>query len=646
MRIFFALIMSFWVLSSPGFAQSAGQVKDLVAAFEAFRAGDWPTAVVAARRSGALAEDLMEWHRLRKGLGTFAEYQAFLTHNGDWPGLPLLQRKGEAVIPRDADPQTVVTYFKTLAPQSGVGALRLAAAYTALGHKPEAESQLILAWRSFSLSENERAAFVARHGALLKSHNEARLDMLLWRGLSKQAEAMFPLVSDGWARLAKARIGLRKTTSGVDALIKAVPAKNAGDAGLAFERFQWRARKGRNDSAIELMLAQSTSAEALGQPSRWASWRRSLARQKMRAGEARTAYRLAASHFLDSGSSYSDLEWLAGYIALRYLEDPATALKHFQRFRVAVNSPISLGRAGYWEGRAHEALGDYEAASIAFAFGAEYQTSFYGQLAAERVGARMDPALTGAEVFPAWQSGDFTSSSVFQSAMLLQKAGETALARRFFLQVGETQSRIEHGQLAALALELNEINIALMLAKQAARMGHVLNKAYYPLHDLAKGDLPIAPELALSIARRESEFNPAIVSPAGARGLMQLMPRTAKEVAGNLGEPYSQGRLLTDWGYNARLGSAYLAELSEEFGNNPVLLSVAYNAGPSRARAWTASRGDPRTPGVDIIDWIEHIPFRETRNYVMRVSESLPAYRARLSGKTGVPELSKELAQR
>jgi soluble lytic murein transglycosylase len=478
---------------------------------------------------------------------------------------------------------------------------------------------------------------------LLKPHHKARLDMLLWRGRTKEAATMFSLVGEAWTALARARIALRKKEGNVDTLIGAVPEALRDNAGLAYERFLWRARKGRVADAVELLLERTGSPDTLGEPSRWAGRRRSLARQMMRAGDGLTAYRVASSHHLVEGAQFADLEWLSGYLALRYLNDPATALAHFQSFRIAVQSPISLGRAGYWEGRAYEALGDAENARNAYAFGSEYQTGFYGQLAAQKAGAAMDPRLLGDEVFPDWREAEFMGSQVLQGALLLYAAGEESLARRFFLQVAEGLDRTGLGQLADLVFSLGNPHIALMIAKQGAKRGLVIHNAYYPLHGLAAEELPVPGELALAIARRESEFNPVVKSGVGAQGLMQLMPRTAKSVAEDLGLQFDAERLLGDWRYNAQLGSTYLARLIEEFGTSPVLVAAGYNAGPSRVRKWIGTFGDPRTGAIDVVDWIEHIPFRETRNYVMRVAESLPIYRARLTGKITPPALAEEL---
>ncbi|WP_456389726.1 lytic transglycosylase domain-containing protein [Profundibacter sp.] len=635
-------VVMFW---APVVAQERRAPAALAAAFLSIDNADWQEATRRAAPAGQLGKDIVEWHRLRAGMGTFAQYRRFLADHSDWPGLILLHRKGEASILSATPPEDVISYFEGRSPDSSHGVLQLARAFEARDQAGDAAAGVVMAWRTFALSKSGRNAFLAAYKDLLPPHHIARLDMLLWRGRFGDARRMYPLVSKDWQALAEARIALRRKAGNVDTLIEAVPKTLQPDPGLAYERFLWRAKKGFSASAIELLLERSKSAEQLGEPERWANRRRSLARQMMRTGDGVTAYRIASSHHLGEGSNFADLEWLSGYLALRYLNDPATALAHFQSFRVAVKSPISLGRAGYWEGRAYAAMGDAGSAQTAYAFGAEYQTSFYGLLAAEQAGFSMDAALTGAETFPDWALADFMSSTVLQAALLLHKANKKALAKRFFLQVAEGQDRVGLGQLADLALSLNEPHIALMIAKQGARRGLVLPRAYYPLHDLAKEELPVATELALAIARRESEFNPGVESGVGAKGLMQLMPRTAQSVAEELELDFEVDRLLTDWRYNARLGSTYLARLQDEFGQSPILISVGYNAGPSRARAWITAFGDPRSAGVDVVDWIEHIPFRETRNYVMRVSESLPVYRARLSGKTPPLSLSSELRQ-
>ncbi len=629
-----ALVLAVPFLSSPvGMADTADQARYLGAAHEAIRQGDWDKARALAARAGRIATDLVEWHRLRAGRGKWQDYRSFLSRNPHWPGLPLLRRRGEPLIPAEAAPRRVIEYFAQDGAQTGSGALALARAYKALGRNGDAEAGIVRAWRNLSFSKPEQDAFLQDWGQLLKPHHEARLDMLLWRGLSGEARMMLPLVSKGWQALAEARIALRQNRKGVDGLIKAVPMKLQSDPGLAFERFLWRFRKGRNADATDLILEYSKSAEHLGKPERWANARRQLARSLMRSGQAEKAYRVAASHYLAKGRHYADLEWLSGYVALRHLKDPETALRHFEAFRAAVSTPISLGRAFYWLGRGYEALGRTKDADAAYREAARHQTTFYGQLAAERLGLPMDPALAGQEMHPDWRRATFLSDSVLQAALLLHKAGQKRLATRFMVHLAESLNRQELGQLADLAQANDDPHSALMIAKHAAKRGIILPRAYFPLHPLAAEELPVSPELALAIARRESEFFTEATSQAGARGMMQLMPRTARSVSDELGLEYARDKLLTDWRYNIRLGSTYLARLRSEFGPSLVLISAAYNAGPGRVRQWLRENGDPRRDDIDIVDWIEHIPFRETRNYVMRVAESLPVYRARLAGK-------------
>jgi soluble lytic murein transglycosylase len=622
----------------------------LRAALDRAEAGDWAGARAAVAGAGEIAADIIEWQRLRAGEaggGTLADYRAFLARRSDWPGLPLLAEKGERTIPRDAAPEVVLDYFRTRLPATGRGALRLAAARAATGDRAGAEAEIVRAWTTLTLDAEEQAAFLERHGAWVAPHHAARLEAMLWRGAVVNARAMLPHVPADLARLAEARIGLREEVNGVDALIAAVPEALRDDPGLAFERFAWRARKGRNADAVALALERSVSAEALGEPARWAPQRAELARWLLREGRAREAYRLAADHHLDGGRDYAELEWLAGFAALRFLNDPERAISHFRRLRAAVETPISLGRAGYWEGRAREAAGDRAGALAAYEFAGEHQSGFYGQLAAERAGLPMDAVwATGGPDFPDWRGAAFTRSSVFAAADLLFRAGERVLATRFLLHLAEGLDARALGQLSEHALARGEPYAALAIAKQAAERGVILPRAYFPVTELARAELGIPPELALAIARRESEFNPEAVSPAGALGLMQLMPGTAEEMAKALGVAYARARLTSDPAYNARLGAAYLRKLLDEFGPNPVLVAAAYNAGPRRPREWMAARGHPGDPAVDAIDWIELIPFAETRTYVMRVAESLPIYRARLSGRTAALRLSAEIAAR
>jgi soluble lytic murein transglycosylase len=618
----------------------------LSASFTAADNEDWVSADhYAAQISDPVGVNLVIWERLRQGEGDWQEYLEFLESNADWPGLKRLRRRGEASIPPDADPTVVRAYFEKQLPQTGAGSLRLAQAYAAQGRNAEARTEAIRAWTEMSLSKSGEKALYKKYNGALSTHNRKRLDNLLWLGLTREAERMLDRVPSGYVKLAKARIGLQRANKNVDALINAVPDDLQSDPGLSYDRFIWRVKKGRWDDAQEFLAHQTGSAKKLGRPEAWSNRRRGFARRAMRAGDADLAYWLASQHDLTEGSDLADLEWLSGYISLVKLNAPEQALSHFKNFKKVVKSPISLGRAGYWLGRTYEKLGQYENASESYGFGAIYQTSFYGQLAAEKLGSGSDTSLSGVENIPNWRQADFLNSAPVRAGLLFHYADDHARLRWFFAHVAESLDKTGLSQLSELSLELDRPNVALTIAKEAAKRGIVIPKSYFPVTELATYSVDVPPEIAMAIARRESELNAGAISPAGARGLMQIMPATARQVAKDLGVSYSKQRLTSDWRYNAQLGTAYLGGLLELFDGSYILAFAGYNAGPHRAQKWIEEYGDPRDSLIDQVDWIEHIPFRETRNYVMRVMESLHVYRARLKGKTPPLQLTQDLTR-
>ncbi|WP_096784415.1 lytic transglycosylase domain-containing protein [Rhodobacter sp. CZR27] len=605
---------------------------------------DWGEAAAQARATGPLAQSIVEWQRLRSGEGLLGDYESFLAHHADWPGLKLLRSEGEEAVARSTTPSRVIAYFGSRAPATAMGAIALARALAGTGRQAEAEAVIRRAWTSLAFDPEEEALALSLFPDVLARAHEERLDMLLWQNRPEQARRMLPRVSDGWKRLAAARLALRADADGVDGLIAAVPPALADHPGLAYERFLWRSRKGRDAEAAALMLERSRSVADLGDPEQWAGRRAGLARAMNEEGDPKTAYRLAASHHLEGGADFAELEFFAGFVALRKLDDAETALAHFRRLQAAVRTPISLSRALYWQGRALEALGRYDDAGAAFAAGARHQTAYYGLLSAERAGIAMDPALIAPRAVGDWRQAGFASSSVLAAGRLLLAAGERDLGKRFLLHLAESLDEGDLDRLAGMALEMGEPHVAVLIAKQAADRGIILPHAYFPVPDLVPPDgLPVSRALALSIARRESEFNPVVVSPAGARGLMQVMPGTAKLISAKVGVDYELRRLTGDPAYNVRLGTAYLAQLVEEFGPSLALVASGYNAGPGRPRRWIAEFGDPRQAHVDAVDWVEQIPFSETRTYVMRVTESVVIYRAKLRGAAGAVRITPEL---
>ncbi len=603
----------------------------LAEAFGAAKAGDWQGATLRARVADKeVGADIIAWVRLRDGAASFDEYADFLARDGDWPGRDQIRRRAEAKLPATMTPAEVVAFLGAEPPLTPRGALRLANALADLGRTQAAREEVIRAWTTMPMTLGEQSEISTTWREAVAPHATERLDMLLWRGLSDQAEALLPMVPEDWQALGRARIGVRRDADGMMALIDAVPEQLRNDPGLAYERYLYRVKQGRWREAGQFMLDHSASAATLGRPEMWMPRRAALAREALQDGDVPLAYGIAASGHGESGADYAEAEWLAGFIALTEMNDPARAIGHFETFAKLAATPISLGRAWYWLGRAEAASGDATAAREAWTTGARYQTSFYGQLAAEEAGVALDPGLARTATPPDWQSAPVAQRPIARAASLILVAGDDDLAARFFRQAAEGQTEADRAALAQMAIDGGRPHIGLRIAKDAALEGIVLPGQYYPMHRLSEGDWPVPTEWALAIARQESEFNARAGSDAGARGLMQLMPATARSVAESEGLPFDEGKLLSDPLYNARLGTGYLARMLDRFGGSYVLATAAYNAGPGRVSQWIGTLGDPRDPGVDPVLWIERIPYSETRNYVMRVLEGMQVYRARL----------------
>ncbi len=624
--------------STPPPARDAGL---LGASMSAASRQDWREARRLAQTGNPVAGDLVEWQALRAGQGTLRDYVNFLETRSHWPLINTVQRRAEGLLDREPA-STVLDFFAAREPVSDAGRIAQIFALYATGETERAEAMARALWREQPLAASDEARLQSRFGAALAPLTPARVDMLLWAQNRSAVARHLGSLSPAQQQLARARIALQESASGVDALVASVPDSLRNHPGLMRDRFDFRMRAGNHDGAAELLLAQSRHSEGLGQAEAWGRWRVFLVRMALNDGAPQRAYDLAVHHGLDDGLHFVDLEFLAGFIALIHLDRPQDALGHFRALRIRSTSPISLGRAGYWEGRAYEAMGDPIQARAAFEFGAEHQTGFYGQLAADHLGLTLDPVLVNGPSYPDWRETRLRDNDLLQAALLLRASGDWNEARRFVLFLArqlETEDQL--GALADLMLSLDEPNFALNIAKIAIQKEILLPRAYFPVTDLAKADLPAPPDLVKAIARRESEFDPVVVSPADARGLMQVLPGTGKMMAEKLKVPFEPTDLTRNPELNARLGAAYLDELRREFGPSLALVAAGYNAGPGRPRQWIPRFGDPRNGQVDFINWIESVPFAETRNYIMRVAESQVIYRSRLAGSPQPIEMEK-----
>jgi len=423
-----------------------------------------------------------------------------------------------------------------------------------------------------------------------------------------------------------------------------VPLDLADDEGLIYERVRWRRRAGFTDSAIDLLEAEQP--DVLVHPEAWWTERHILARRLFEAGEYERAYRLAGGHRQPDGFPRSQAEWLAGWLALGFLDDPEAAFGHFQTLYRTVGSPISLARGAYWSGRALGAMGRMEEAERWYRLAAEHPSAFYGQLAAGRLGLPTVPPLPPDPAATPAEEAAFETSELVRVTEALDAVGEDARADLFLRQLARNaETPAETVLVGRLAEALDRPHMAVWAAKQLVYDAVVLYETGYPVRVLNSAAAGVEPALLHALMRRESEFNSDAVSPAGALGLMQLMPATADTVAASLGVAHSPQRLTADPDHNVRLGSAYLAQMLERYRGSYVLAVAAYNAGPGRVDDWLEELGDPRAADADVIDWIESIPIYETRNYVQRVLEDTQVYRLRLGGAPTVGALEADLAR-
>lgn len=598
----------------------------------------------AARKAAAEARDrlpakVIEWMDLSRPetMADFGALSAFIDGNPDWPSLAVMRRRAEATMPPAMPAEAVRAWFERRPPLSVTGVMRHAEALVTTGDTVAATQIVRQRWVNGAFSVGEEQEFRARYGAMLRPDEHwARLDRLLWDGEVAAARRVMDVVDPGRRALAEARLRIARDPAGADAALATVPEALRSDAGLHFERLRAARRRDRDAEAMELLL---DAPPQLGRATPWWTERNLLVRRAMDRAEHALAYRLATDHGQHTGAAFAEGEFLAGWLALRSLDQPQTAFRHFERMYRNVTTPLSISRAAYWAGRATEAMSGAAEARPWYERSAVYPTTFYGQLAGRTLGRTglplpVDQQITQAAA-TAFERRELVR--VVRALVRIQRAeqrGDPPASERAALFLRRLQDAadtpMDHALVARIALEVGRQDVAVATARAAVQHEVTLLSAGYPRIPLP-ADRP-EPALLHAIIRQESVFNAGAVSPAGARGLMQLMPATAQQVAGKLGLRHTQARLTADPGYNVQLGSAYLAEMIERFNGSYVLAVAAYNAGPGRVRQWLQRYGDPRAEGVDVIDWIETIPFNETRNYVQRVLEGLQVYRQRLGG--------------
>ena len=634
-------------VAAPVLAQSAAEKSAAPQLLAAAERRNWADArnIASAARSPLLAK-LAAWleYNSPNSRASFEEIAAFLKANPDWPNQAALRRAAEEAMSADTSDRAVLDWFAGGEPRSTQGRMRLIVALQNSGRQEEAVAYIRKTWIEANFGADQERDFLKAHGGQLrKADHQARVDRLLWDGRGWEAERALKFVDKGYQLVAQARIQLRGMGSAADAALRKVPKELLNDPGLVYERVRWRRRKELDVEARQLL---AHPPKELVRPDAWWAERAILARRALRTGEASLAYELVGKQSQASGAALAESEWLAGWISLRFLGNPQRALTHFTRLHDNVRFPVSLSRGAYWAGRAAEAKGDKKLALQWYAKAATHVTTFYGQLAVAHLQSDAGTLLPpDPQPSPALRKS-FAERELVKAARLVAGANDRRLLRAFTLALVEQVPSAEEQELVTeLAGELGRPDLAVTAAKFAVRRGVQLVSTGYPVKGVPlRAAAGVERELLLGLMRQESAFDVEALSPAGARGLMQIMPATARGLAKQVGVPYVEQRLTGDPDYNVTLGSRYLSDLIDQFGGSYVMAIAAYNAGPGRVRAWLKAYGDPRAGALDIVDWIELIPFEETRDYVQRVLENTQVYRTRLAaGKPVVMSLRDDL---
>ena len=616
-------------------------------ALEGARLGDpGPIRAALTQLSDPLARKVALWALVDtdpSGM-SYAELDAARRDLAGWPGASRRVAATEKVIAGGGvSPQSTIDWFAGADPATPEGAMALAGAYQAAGQQPKAAEVIRHLWRTKAFDAPLQQQMLTRFGALLTADDHAaREDMLLYGVQGPAAHDLLAMLSDDQRALAQARMAIRAGASDASSLVAALPASVRSSPGIGYEEALSADRHGDEAGALALIPQLPVAVPDPDAQDRMWKLRKELVVTALKAGDSRAAYRAAADSGVDTGKDGAEAEFYAGWIALDRMKDPVLADQHFAKLQAIGVSPITVSRALYWRGKAAEAAGDQVAAQVFYADAAKYQTAFYGQLAAAKAGLTEISLGKDPEITPA-DRARFEDRSEIRAARMLGDIGAKETFRSFVQSLATTLPDAgEAAQLVDLARAYGEQELSMKVVRTAAQHGFILPERGYPLRTPASVDGGAETALVLGITREESGFDPHVRSGPGATGMMQLMPGTASVLARRLGYSYSLSKL-EDADFNMQLGSAYLGQLVDRFSGSYVMAAAAYNAGPGRPAEWTAFCGDPRSTSTDPADFIECIPFSETRNYVMRVLEATEVYRARLNGGTAPNRLAADL---
>jgi soluble lytic murein transglycosylase len=623
------------VLSPDFTSQQERDLTGLAEAIAFYKAGDLASGDSAAMTAkDKNVRTALEWIALRsfpRETG-FARLQAFMQAHPAWPALDWLKKRSEEALFGDRKSDALIkTFFSGADPETPAGKLALARVLIDDGKTSEAAALVRAVWREADLNPQLESKVKTDFNTYLsRADHKFRADRLLYKEQIAGAFRAAALAGPDVLALAKARAAVIKEAPS-DKLLAAVPLALRTDPGFLFAQIHKLRHADKIRAAADIMLAAPRDTSRLVDGDEWWVERRLLARKLLDQNDAATAYKLCAEHSAVSHEMRIEAEFHAGWIALRFLHDPGRAAGHFDAIAKLAETPMSRARAAYWQGRTAEAFADdaETAARTFYAQAAVHQTTYYGQLARGKLGLITLPIRSISN-----EAKGEDREDAIKVIELLYAAGEKDLAAPLVIEAARhLADETQVAALASLVAEQRDAHLSLNVGKIASQRGMPIDELAFPNYGVPPFE-PLqnsaAPAVVYSVARQESAFEPSAVSSAGAKGLMQMILSTAKRTAAHAGVAFDPKRLLTDATFNAQLAARHLGELMAEQKGSYILTFAAYNAGGKRVKEWIDAYGDPRKPGVDPIDWVERIPFTETRNYVQRVIENLSVYRVRL----------------
>ena len=602
----------------------------------------WSDALKTAKKTKDKSiYNFIQWrHLLRKGnQASYYDYKIFIDKNENYPRINRVKYLSEHKLSTDKiSPKKIIDTFASSKPLSGFGKMILGESYILTNNSEKGIRLIKEGWITAELTKSELRFYRKKYKKYLNSEDYIkRADYLAWNSKYWDLKRLLRYLPKDYELLYNARQLLMSKSYGVDNAISKVPVKFKNDAGLNYDRLKWRRKRGRIDSSVEILLKIKNTKDYLVRPDKWWIEREIISRSLIYKKKYELAYKISSNHGMIEGPEYAAAEWMSGWIALSFLNDPLLAKDHFENFYYNVGYPISVARGAYWLGKSYKKIGNKDQSIKWFKEASNYLTTYYGQLAFMELDPTAKFELSKDTEITKDYRDYFFKKEIVKLIYLLDELNEDKYTKHMLRHLAN--DNIDNGSeslAAELATNIERFDFAIQIAKIASYDKRFHNKFNYPIistPNYINGRKIPETAFILSIIRQESEFDLSANSHAGAKGLMQLMPYTAKLVAKQAKLPYSKSRLTTDPEYNINLGSHYIAGLILEYDGAYPFAIAAYNAGPKRVRYWKKINKNPQKNQISYVDWIELIKFKETRNYVQRVLENYNVYRYILEQK-------------